>query len=319
MIRTVTFNSGFDDCFDVTAIRWGQVDRVRRFESKPSGKGVNLGRVARWLGAPVCAYSLVGEPDEMEFARSLRSEGIDHVLRTVPGATRHNLTLYSEAVASAASHAVGPGFVIDDHAPVDELMACVVDQTRSGDIVTLNGSLPTGLSSDTWARLASSVRDRGGQVVLDLQGEPLVAALDSGVVLAAKPNEDEALVLPSVGVDVGRWAQIEHALNDLVDYGVRLPMITMGAEGVAFAIDSVGYHAQCPVDHPKVVVGAGDAFLAGVVTALHSSPEELTEAVSAGLAAAAAYVGGASGPELASDSRRLQSLVECTRRPSLPD
>jgi 1-phosphofructokinase family hexose kinase len=316
MIRTVTLNPGFDDCFDVTAIRWGQVDRVSRFDSKPSGKGVNLARVARWLGAPVCAYSLVGEPDEQEFSRLLHAEGIDHVLRPVPGPTRHNLTIYSEAAGSAASHAVGPGFLIGDPAPVEDLMARLVDQTRPGDIVTLNGSLPIGLASDTWARLGTSLRNRGAAIVLDLQGEPLVAALCSGPALAAKPNEDEALALPSVKADAGRWSQIEHALKDLTDLGVQLPMVTMGAEGVAFAVGSDVYHAACPVERPRVVVGAGDAFLAGVVTALHQNPGGLIPAINAGLAAAAAHVSGASGPELAPTAQRLGSRIECTHRSS---
>ncbi|MEI6623393.1 MAG: PfkB family carbohydrate kinase [Actinomycetes bacterium] len=317
MIRTVTLNSGFDDCFDVTAIRWGQVDRVAAFESKPSGKGVNLARVARWLGASVCAYSLVGEPDEQEFSRRLRAEGIDHVLRAVPGSTRHNLTLYAEAAGSVASHAVGPGFIIDDPGPVHDLMERLVDQTRPGDIVTLNGSLPVGLAPDTWARLGSSLRDRGAQVVLDLQGEALIAALASGPALATKPNEDEVLALPSVTADDDGWSQIEHALKVLVGFGVRLPMITMGARGVAFAVGSDVYLAACPVERPRVVVGAGDAFLAGVVTALQLDSRELIPAVNAGLAAAAAHVSGASGLELAPMAQRLGSRIERTRRSSL--
>lgn len=302
-LRTITLNSGFDDTFSVSDVEWGGVERVRSYASVPSGKGVNAARAARALGTPVCAYSLVGEPDLEAFGGALRAEGIEHRLVGVPGPTRHNLTLVPGDGGRIAAHMVAEGFRLADPRPVADLLAEVVADCRPGDVLSCNGSVPVGVPVSVWADAVLRVRDRGVTVVVDAQGEAMLHALQTGAVAVATPNEQEVAQLPGAGTDVAA------ALSALAGYGVSAPVVTLGARGAAFLHDGVVRRASCPVAHPRVAVGAGDAFIAGACSALLREATDPAELVSAGLAAAAAHVGGLSGAAFAQESERNLARV----------
>lgn len=282
-LRTVTLNSGFDDTFVVTGVEWGGVQRVRRFASVPSGKGVNAARTAHELGVAARAYSLVGAADLGDFGAALDQEGIEHRLVGVPGRTRHNLTLL--AGDAVAAHMVGEGFQLDGPGPVAELLDVLVADCGAGDVVCCSGSVPAGLPDRVWAQMAARVRAAGADVALDAQGDAMLAALRTGSVDIAKPNEHEIAALPGVG-------SVAAALSALTDYGVRFPVVTLGSRGAAFLQDGRLVRAECPVAQPRQAVGAGDAFLAGMCGALLRGAAEAAVLVSSGLAAAARHVGG---------------------------
>lgn len=293
-LRTVTLNSGFDDSFEVSGVAWGGVERVRGFASLPSGKGVNQARTARELGVAAHAYSLVGAQDLDAFSDALEAEGIEHRLVAVPGRTRHNLTLL--AGDEVAAHMVAEGFRLPDASPVRELIGLAADECRPGDVVSCNGSVPTGAPASVWAEAAARLRRAGAVVALDAQGEAMVQALQTGSVDLATPNEHEISALP--GADGAA-----SALRVMADYGVRFPVVTMGSRGAMFLSDGGLVRAECPVARPRQAVGAGDAFLAGMCAALLGGVEALPVLVSAGLAAAARHVGG-----------RAESYATCLER-----
>ena len=291
VVRTVTLSPGYDDHFIVTGVEWGGVGTVVDYHSVPAGKGVNLARTASWLGASAWAYALVGEPDAADFGARLDAEGIPHALVAVPEHTRHNLTLTIAGTGQTAAHTVGRRLrrVTPEH--VAALRERLVADVRPGDVVTLNGALPDVLPTDTWAGFVRALDGRGVRILLDLHDEPLLAALGAGRAYAAKPNEEEVLVLPGVTADVDPRRRAVAALRVLAGYGVVMPLVTLGAHGVAHLRDGRPVVSSVPVGGPDIrVVGGGGAFLAGVAAAVAAGRDD--DAVALGLAAATAHVRG---------------------------
>lgn len=294
-LRTVTMNTGYDDYYTVSGLNWGGRGVQHRFGSVCSGKGISCARTATALAVPNIAYALIGADDMTAFSAKLSGEGIGHRLIPVPGRARHNLTLIDATGEKVAAHFVASGYEFDDAQVVTPLIEAVLSETRSGDIVTLNGSTCTGLPSTTWADLASSLIDRGAEVIVDAQNAALLDALDVGGVTLFKPNDDEILAIPAVKAADDR---VSAALDVLSGAGASVPLVSLGARGVAFLDGAEGQVlGTCPVENPVQSVMAGDAFVAGFAWGMLGAAGS-REFVRHGLAAAGAHVAGLTGDEL---------------------
>lgn len=311
VIRTVTLNTGFDIHFDISGLIWGDVTRVLSYRSVPSGKGVNMSRMINRLGGDTVCYAIVGSDVKDSFSVRLSAEGITNYLVSIAGETRHNLTLNVRDSQTIAAHAVGPGFTISDSSPVLQLFKQVLNDVQPGDIVSLNGSLPDGLPENTWANFGSQLISCGANVVVDLQGAALVNSLKAFKALAAKPNESEIEALAVTNDIHFRDDPIISGLRMMADLGVKIPLVTLSAKGVALLIDNEFRLCRCPVDNPRLTVGAGDAFLAGLTVALDRTPEDHHRAVHFGLAAAATHVAEVDSNDVASHVQSQLRKIEC--------
>jgi len=306
MIRTVTLNTGFDEVFTVNCLTFGGVADVLARRVFPSGKGINAARVVAALGTPVVAYALVGADDHDTFAAHLAGEGVECRLAPVPGGTRRNLTLLVDD-GQPAAHFRGRGFELVDEAPVRSLLGILLGDIRPGDIVSLHGATPSGLPTTTWASFAAAASSRGARVMADIYGAPLVELVERCALLACKPNEEEAQVLP-VPVQHSPGA----ALRYLASRGVQFPTISLGARGLAFLRDDALWVARCPVSDARMLVGAGDACTAGLAVALWEGAEG-ADAARRGVAAAGAHVEGRSASDLGARARELMATVTLER------
>ena len=295
VLRTVTLNTGYDDYYTVSGLDWGGVGSMHAYRSVCSGKGISCARAARALGLDTVAYGLIGRGDEPDFTARLEAEGLAHAMAPVPGRARHNLSLIDGEGERVAAHFVAAGYTLDeeDIAPLTErLLGDIVP----GDLVTLNGSLPGGLPASTWADLALAARARGAEVIIDAQKLALTAALGVGGLLAFKPNETEVLAIPAVA-DAPEAERLRVALRLFERAGATLPLVSLGADGVAVLIDDEALHGSCPVERPVQSVMAGDTFVAGLAWGRLASADR-RDWVRHALAAAAAHVAGNEGADL---------------------
>lgn len=296
-LRTVTLSTGFDDHYSIDGFEWGGLGRMAEFRSVPSGKGVSCARAALGLGLPVRAYAVVGAEDAADYQRRVDAEGLALTLVEVPGRTRHNLTLIDATGRHTGAHFMAdrPPLDPDDVAP---LFRALLADVQPGDIVTLNGAVPPGLPASTWASLVRELVATGAEVVVDAQGEAFVACLDGPPITAFKPNADEIAALPGIQAAAEPVTAALHAMSRVA----RVPMVSLGKNGVALLHRGEVLQLACPVERPVVSVMAGDAFVAGVAWALLDGRTEPEQVARHGLAAAAAYVAGAKGAELAADA-----------------
>ncbi|MHA6523894.1 PfkB family carbohydrate kinase [Tessaracoccus sp. G1721] len=258
VVRTVTFNTGFDDHFLVDGVTWGGVEKARAYESQPSGKGVFVARRVALCGVPAHAYYLIGEREQAQHVSEVEAAGVTVHSVPVPGRTRHNLTLLMEG--HVAAHMVSPGYQLVSARPAEELLAAVVADTQPGDVVTLNGSIPAVVPPSSLASTVVSLAARGARVISDNQGPQLVAAVATGLLAAVKPNDEEVRALDVLG----EAHDLVGYLTLLARFGVGLPIITLGAKGVAFLDGGKAWRGGCRVERPKLSVGAGDAFVTGL-------------------------------------------------------
>ncbi|GAB3810839.1 1-phosphofructokinase [Tessaracoccus terricola] len=305
-LRTVTLNTGYDDYYTVAGLTWGGLGRMQEFRSVCSGKGVSCARAAKALGVPVKAYALVGVEDLAHYSSKLAAEGLEHHLVAVPGRTRHNLTLVDGEGAEVAAHFVAKGFTLDGPEAVAPLVEQLLADVRPGDVVTLNGSTPSGLPDQTWAQLARDCLAAGARVVVDAQGAAFREALRVPGLTAFKPNDDEITALPGVP-EAEPGDRVALALRQLAATGVRIPLVSLGARGVAVLRGDEVVTLSCPVEKPIQSVMAGDAFVAGLVQGLLADADGQA-AVHHGLAAAAAHVAGLEGEDL-----RAQAVTNLAR------
>ena len=305
-IRTVTMSPGFDHTVRLDGMVPGGVAHVLAWKTEAAGKGVNVAREASRLGADCVAYSLVGEVDQDEFAEMVIASGSAVVTVAVAGRTRNNLTLEVDGSGGISSHAVAPRLSATDE-QADRLIAHLVAQIEPGDIVTLNGALPGGVRPEIWAEAAQEIAALNATVVADVQDAALVAVLRTGVVSMAKPNEDEARVIPGVS-QAG-----DLALASVVwmsEQGVADPIVSVGEGGVVHIVANAISRSWCPVAEPRIAVGAGDAFVAGYCATLTDSPLSGHSSVDAGLANAALHVAGHSPSGRSAAVRKAAERVQ---------
>jgi len=297
-LRTVTLSPGFDHVVKVDCLLPGGVSRVLEWEVLAAGKGVNVARTATLLGAASVAYSLVGEVDELEFVERVEAFGSAAVTVAVPGHTRRNLTLLVQDTDQAASHSVGPRLSTGDDCHADTLIDRLVEDAQPGDVVTFNGAVPQQIRSSIWMEAATALYARGVALIADVQDGALVQLLETGLVLMAKPNHEEARALTQNALDVNDLVAASDGIRAMLRFRVKDPIVTLGPLGVLHMVNGQLTRTWCHVENASIVVGAGDAFLAGYCAALTADGWGDLEAVDVGTAVASAHITGAAPGEL---------------------
>ncbi|GGE16142.1 hypothetical protein GCM10011571_17210 [Marinithermofilum abyssi] len=140
-----------------------------------------------------------------------------------------------------------------------------------------SGSLPLGLSPDTYQECIRIVQSRGAQAMLDTGGEPLKSGLKAQP-FVVKLNIQEFI---SVTGCPPRDDEILSVLRQWNQRGIRLAIITMGERGTWASLEGKAYRINPPSIRAVNPVGSGDAFLAGLGAAIYDGTdlyEALTQA-----------------------------------------
>lgn len=289
-VLTVTPNPSVDRTLELAALERGAVLRATSTRIDPGGKGVNVTRALVANGHDSLAVLPLGGADGELLRRLLTEEATPH--RAVPAGapTRTNITLREPDGTVTKVNA--PGARLDPPS-LAALVAEVVDALPGAAWLVLCGSLPAGAPVDLYATLTEEGHAAGVKVAVDASGPPLAAALAARPDLL-KPNLGELAelvgrALRSTGDAVAAAAEVHRA-------GAGTVLVSLGADG-ALLVD--GAHPMLAVPAAVDVqsdVGAGDALLAGFLSAGASGPEALRTAVAWGAAAVALPGTGVPGP-----------------------
>jgi 1-phosphofructokinase len=201
----------------------------------------------------------------------------------VSGRTRSNITIAEADGTVTKVNEPGTALTADELAQV---LGHALDLAAPGDWVVLCGSLPPGAPADTYARMVLRLRAAGLRVAVDTSGEPLAQALHAGPDLI-KPNASELAEV--TGRALVCRQDVVDAARDLHARGVGRVLVSLGADGALLVDGPHLVSGRSPVDDPRSTVGAGDALLAGFLSAtLAAAPVE--HALAAGLAWGSAAV-----------------------------
>ena len=109
MILCVTLNPALDITHHVPGADWAGVNRPDQVRDRPGGKGLNVARVLRALGADVLVLGLAGGAAGDEVRAGLEAAGVPSRFTPIAGATRRTFTVVDRVRGQAASfHEPGP-------------------------------------------------------------------------------------------------------------------------------------------------------------------------------------------------------------------
>ncbi|WP_405551021.1 1-phosphofructokinase [Streptomyces microflavus] len=279
MILTVTPNPSLDRTYELPELVRGTVLRATADRVDPGGKGVNVSRAVAAAGHRTVAVAPMGGPEGALLARLLGEHGIEAAGVPVTGSTRINITLVEPDSTLTKINAAGPEL---SAAEAEDVLEAVQTRAAAADWIACCGSLPRGLPPQWYAELVARSHRAGTRIALDTSGPALTAALREGPDVI-KPNAQE--LAEAVGRPLATVGDALKAAEELRARGARSVLASLGADGQLLAEASGAYFATARVETVRSNVGAGDASLAGFLTAGGQGPGALASAVTHGAAA----------------------------------
>jgi len=226
------------------------------------GKGSNQAVGCARLGAKVSFVAKIGRDDFGEMALKLyRDEGID-----------------ATHVKQSATAPTGVGFIIVEAAsghncitidPGANAFLTAADISECEDVLNSSAVVLTQLEIPVEAAEAALVHGRKRGAVTILNPAPVRPLPQSVLEMVdiLTPNEVEAKVLTGRSPEAA--ADSEEIARDLIRGGVKQVVITLGEKGALIVTASRSKHIPAiPVSSVVDTTGAGDAFNAGLATAL---------------------------------------------------
>jgi 1-phosphofructokinase len=313
VIVTVTPNPSVDRTFEVDALHRGQVMRASHLRLDPGGKGINVARALHANGHRAVAVVPVGGPEGAQLLQLLDGSGLEVVTVPIGGSVRSNVTIVERDGTVTKLNEPGPTMTTDE---LDALLGASTAGAAETDWLVASGSLPPDAPADLLARMVGRARAVGVATAVDTSGAALAAAVRAGPELI-KPNVDELAEL--TGRELVRLGDVIDAASDVLVAGVGTVLASLGPDGAVLVRDGLIAHAELAVVAPNSTVGAGDATLAGYLTAAHEPLVALRAAVAFGAAAVSLPGSQMPGPaDLRTASVAVHVRPERQRRLSSP-
>jgi 1-phosphofructokinase family hexose kinase len=279
-------NPSIDRLYEFDQLAIGAVNRPAQETRVAGGKGLNVARSARVLGAEVTAVALLAGHAGRWIAEVLAEEGIAGRFAWTDGETRTCVAIHNRADGSMTElNEAGPTLM---GTAWDGLMSALRVELAVADVglVAIAGSLPPGSPPDGIAQLCSLAGAFHIAVAVDAGHQALSLAFDAQPWLV-KVNAAEAAA--ALGIPAAReesWAV--SAARSIAARSRGAVVVTLGVSG-AIAVDREGNAFR--VGPPPIIgpypVGSGDAFLAGLAVATING-RSFGEALSRGAGAASA-------------------------------
>lgn len=287
-IHIVGMNPSMDRTEEVPRFRAHEVNRAIRSQPRAGGKGLIVARALRRLGVEVSVHGFVGGAVGEYFRSECVKLGITDRQTSILGETRIN-TIVVDGVTGASTVINEPGPSITE-AEAERFREALLADVASGDLVAFCGSLPLGIPNRMYTTLVRACAERGALTVVDAEGAVLIDAAEAPP-WAIKCNLEEFTALaPEVGpVWTGEQdgPALVAAIRRVLDRGVELVIVTMGAEGaIAVTRDETVRVKPAPIE-VRNATGSGDTFLAGVLASAYRG-HAFSDALRWGSAAAAA-------------------------------
>jgi 1-phosphofructokinase len=287
-------NLTIDRTLSIDELRPGEVLRFERAAVTPGGKGVNVARVARELGAGAVLVGFVPGRTGAAGAALLADEGLSLRGVEVGGELRSTAIVIERAGRVTVFNEPGPPLAPGEW----DLYEGVVGDALAGErVLACSGSLPPGAPADAYARLVTLAHRLDALAVVDVGGSQLAAAVEAGADVVT-PNLAEAEGLlhgrADETVEAGDPAVVREralaAARALVERGASRVVVTAAEAGAAVADGWLARWAAAPVvAEVRNPIGAGDALVGGLALALERG-EEFASAVALGMACGAASV-----------------------------
>lgn len=263
MIHTITLNPTLDLTYMVDAFHEEDTIRAHTVYRAPGGKGINVSRMATRIHHPSVALGFIAGGTGLEVARLLEDEGVNTWFTPLEaGETRTNPIIQATDGRHLRISGLGP---VADARALQSLRDGVF-ALRPPDWLLVSGSRLKGVPEDFYTGIIEEANRTGIQTVVDADGAELEQGIRAGAKLI-KPNrhELERLLkrqLPSL-------EDVLRAAREVLEMGgVSIIAASMGGDGALLVSEDYAYLAKPPKIQVGSAVGAGDSFLAGLLSKL---------------------------------------------------
>jgi 1-phosphofructokinase family hexose kinase len=259
-VATVTLNPAIDRTVTIPNFTVGIVNRVEQIQSHPGGKGINVASALADHGHRVAATGFLGRANVGPFEDLFVEKKIaDHFIR-IAGQTRIGIKI-TDPVRTQTTDINFPG-----QSPTARDLDALQEKiaTLEAGWFVLAGSIPPGVAQTIYRDLIAALRLRGKKVLLDASGASFPDAVAAAPNII-KPNMHEFQEL--VGRSLSDPRAVVEAAREIISRGIELVAVSMGKEGACFVTAGEAVVARPPDIIVQSTVGAGDAMVAGILSA----------------------------------------------------
>ncbi|MGO8736870.1 MAG: 1-phosphofructokinase [Terriglobia bacterium] len=259
MIVTVTLNPAIDKSVTAPRFEVGKTNRGEVRQPDAGGKGINVAKAVKQLGAEVCALGFVAGSNGRFILEALAAGGVPADFINVPGETRVNLKIL-DPVNGTETELNEPGFqVFPEH--LQAIKQKIRDYGPRCEVMVFSGSLPPGAPPQIFAELMTIAKGLGAKCMLDTAGPALRYGLEAKPLLL-KPNRAEVEGLLQKRLTTR--SELAEAARKLLGMGAEEAVISLGADGAVAATEHDLLSARPPAVVSRSSVGAGDAMVAAL-------------------------------------------------------
>jgi 1-phosphofructokinase family hexose kinase len=266
LIVCIAANPSIDKLFEVERLHIGAIHRPRSFTQVPGGKGLNCARAAAALGADVTATGILAGHTGRWIEEALAAEGVERQFVWAEGESRACLSVATtEDGLLTEFYERGPDI---EPGVWERLEGLLDDIVSDASLTTISGSLPPGVTADGYLRLAEIASEHGARVAIDAEPDALAHALKAQPAIV-KVNADEAAAF--LGWPVATEAEAAAAAREIrarMASPDAIAIVTRGVEGALVCRSADEVMRARLYERGPYPVGSGDAFLAGLATAL---------------------------------------------------
>ena len=271
MIYTVTLNPSLDYIMHLDNLEISSVNRSRKEEVYPGGKGINVSIVLNNLRIPNKALGFIAGFTGNEIDRIMKQLGTStDFIMLDQGISRVNVKL--EAEKETEINGIGPRITPAD---LRELYT-KLDEIQDGDFLVLAGSIPNSVPDSIYQDIMKELSHKNINIVVDATKDLLLNVLKYKPFLI-KPNHIELAEMFNITIHSDE--EIVTYARKLQQMGAQNVLISMGGDG-SILITSNGEVVKFTAPKGTVVntVGSGDSMVAGFIAGYLKS-KDLKEAL----------------------------------------
>ncbi len=265
-IVTLTPAPTLDRTYFVHNLDEGGVNRADSVAEELAGKGINVARGLHLAGFHAPGVVPIGNADPGVLDRTHSSSFL--IPLWVEGTLRVSTTIVEKDGPTTKVNEAPRPLSEEDWKSVVALTVATVKENNAKWLV-IAGALPVYKSGGSYVDLEpifTAMKDMGVRVALDTSGEPLNYWARRGLAAVIKPNAEE--LASAVGRTLKTVGDVIDAARQLCEHGIECVLASLGADGMIAVTRTQQWAARTPPVKVINTVGAGDATMAGFLSAV---------------------------------------------------